>query len=427
MSLLIAIVVILSVSAIAAIMSAAEAASALVSPGRTLRLVESETSGAKALDALMDKAYRFRASAALVSGAAYAAASIMGMWAFLMMIEGVASWLAGLLGAIVGWVFVYSVGHALPRTVAVQNPEGVALTFAGVALSITRIIYPFAKILTALWRWGVRLAVGRSAAVPPWVTEDEYRAHTTDAEESAREETEEALFEAVSEFADKVVREVMVPRTDMTCLSDTATAGEAIEIIEQAGYSRLPVYRETLDDIHGVLYAKDLLAAVSRDPNVIPATIVRPPFFVPETKPAQELLLEMRARTHIAIVADEYGGTAGLVTIEDLLEEIVGEIFDEYDLAVPMMVEAGDGRFRVDARLPVDDLNEQFGTAIELEADTLGGVVMELAGRIPEIGDSIDVEGLRIIVDELEGTRVRQLLVESAGTLEAEEEGRSNA
>ena len=183
----------------------------------------------------------------------------------------------------------------------------------------------------------------------------------------------------------------------------------------------MPVYHETVDDIRGVLYAKDLLAAVIRNPEVVPASIVREPFFVPETKPVQELLIEMQARTHIAIVADEYGGTAGLVTIEDLLEEIVGEIHDEYDSEVALVTELADGRFLIDARLPVDDLNERFGTAIESDSDTVGGVVIEAAGKIPAIGDAVEIEGLRLVVHDSQGTRIRQLVVQPAGSGETRE------
>jgi putative hemolysin len=421
--ILIAIVVIIVVTVLAAVMSATEAATALLSPSRIHRLVESEQKGAAALESLTERAYRFRSSAAFTSALAYAAGCTATTWALVRESDGTPAWLAALLGALVGLSVVFSFGHALPRTLGVRNPEGVALAFAGWGKALTRAFYPFAKVLGAVWSWLMGLAVGERPA-SAWVTEDEYRSGTSEDEETAREETEEALIEAVSDLADKVVREVMVPRTDMTCLEDDATALDAIRVIEAAGYSRLPVYHETLDDITGVLYAKDLLSAYSRDASVVPAGLVRKAFFVPETKPVQELLMEMRARTHIAIVADEYGGTAGLVTIEDLLEEIVGEIFDEYDSAVQLVVELGDGRFQVDARLPVDDLNERFGTAIEMDADTVGGVVTEVAGRIPEPGDTVEIEGLRLRVTELEGTRIRQLVVESAGNHES---GREHA
>jgi CBS domain containing-hemolysin-like protein len=143
---------------------------------------------------------------------------------------------------------------------------------------------------------------------------------------------------------------------------------------------------------------------------------------VPETKNVPELLIEMRERTHIALVADEYGGTAGLVTIEDLLEEIVGEIRDEYDRESPLVYDLGDGVAEVDARLPVDDLNELYGTAIESDSDTVGGAVIEAAGRIPESGDAVEIEGLKFIVSELEGTRIRKLRVEPAAKRNTEED-----
>jgi len=234
-------------------------------------------------------------------------------------------------------------------------------------------------------------------------------------EEWEREEAEEALLEAVSDFAEKVAREVMVPRTDVAALEDTAGVGEAIATIHKTGFSRLPVYHGSIDDVRGVLYAKDLLVALGRASGEVSiAKIARTPFFVPETKPVEELLFEMRVRTHIAIVADEYGGTAGIVTLEDLLEEIVGEIADEYDREEPLIVDEGEGRFRVDARLPVDDLNELFGTDLSTEADSVGGLYTEVAGRIPELGESMEIEGLRLTVTERQGTRICQLAVEPA-------------
>lgn len=225
----------------------------------------------------------------------------------------------------------------------------------------------------------------------------------------------------------KVVREVMVPRTDIVSVEDTATVTEAVDTITAAGVSRLPVFHDTLDDIRGVVYAKDLLACLSGPECATSvAEHLRPAMFVPETKPVSELLGEMRRKSHIAIVADEYGGTAGIVTIEDLLEEIVGEIYDEYDPQVQMVSDLGDGRFRVDARMPVDEVNERFGTTVEAEADTMGGLVSELAGHIPEAGESVVADGLRIEVTEMEGHRVRQLAVERMEPAEAPDEGESS-
>ena len=408
--------------AIKAIISAEEAAASHITRGRVLRLVESERKGALWLERLFDRPGRLHAAAAMASALAYTVAAALSAIAVLITFDTWPDWVAAVIGAAIGLVIFFAFGEALPRTLAAQNPEGVALAFAPLAARIVPVLYPFARALNAPWKWAMRLAVGESAAHPAWSGDAEMRSNgSLDEEEAAREESEEALLEAVSDFAEKVVREVMVPRTDMTCLPDTATAADAIELIESLGYSRLPVYHETVDDIRGVLYAKDLLAAVVRDPEVGPASISRAPYFVPETKLVEELLMEMRTQTHIAIVADEYGGTAGLVTIEDLLEEIVGEIFDEYDSAVPLIVEADDGSLLVDARLPVNDLNERFDTALELEADTVGGLFTEVAGHIPEVGESVEIEGLHLTVEELQGTRIMKLTVRPATAADCKE------
>lgn len=417
--LLVSIAIVVVVIACAAVMTACVAAISLLSPGRIRRLVEAERNGAVALDALADTSHRLRAAAAFAAATAYVTTAAVA--AHTLFVQSAADeFSSAVLGAVVAAVFVFAFGTALPRTIGVQNPEGVALASSRITRRLTTIFYAPAKVLAWPWIALVRLVAGERAVTNPWVTDDDYRSGNDD-EESDREEAEEALLEAVSDFTEKIVREVMVPRTDMSCISDAATADEAIALIEGKGYSRLPVYHETLDDIRGVLYAKDLLAAISRDRDVSPAAIARRPYFVPETKPLQELLIEMRAKTHLAIVADEYGGTAGLVTIEDLLEEIVGEIFDEYDLEIPLVTELGEGRYLVDARLPVDDLNELFGTAIDSDTDTVGGVVIEVAGRIPVEGDTVEIEGLRLIVEDLQGTRIKQLVVEPAAQHDTKE------
>jgi putative hemolysin len=232
-------------------------------------------------------------------------------------------------------------------------------------------------------------------------------------DDTEADEAAEAMMEAVADLGEKMVREVMVPRPDIVCLEDTATIDEAITMITGAGVSRVPVYHEDLDDIRGVLYAKDLLRCVAdTECSRLVTDHMREALFVPETKPVEELLREMRRRAHIAIVLDEYGGTAGLVTIEDLVEEIVGEIYDEYDEQVQLVTDMGGGRYCIDARLPMDDLNDLFATEFEVDADSAGGLVPELAGHIPEVGESIVTEGLRFIVARMEGNRVLMLDVE---------------
>lgn len=407
---------------LAAVLAGAETAVMVLPPGRVHRLAEAEARGSVQLESLSQRSHRLRAASALASGLAYTSAAVLGMAVGTAAAGSVA--LLVELGAVAVSVFVmYALTQALPRTLAVANPERIGLGSAPFTRVAVGALYPLARVLAAPFSWLIAVA-GADEAPSAWVTSSEYRAFEKD-QETEREEAEEALLEAVSDFAEKVAREVMVPRTDMKALPDTARVEDAVELIVETGFTRIPVYHESVDDVRGVLYAKDLLGAMaSQRAHTSVMALARQPYFVPETKPIEELLGEMRSRTHIAIVADEYGGTAGLVTLEDLIEEIVGEISDEYDREEPLVVDLGEGRFCVDARLPVGELNELFGTSIETEADSIGGLFTQIAGRIPTTGDSLEVEGLRLTVDHLQGTRIRQLAVEPAA---ADDEGGSDA
>jgi len=404
----------IALDAVAAVLSAAETAVMVLPPGRVHRLVEAEARGAEALERLGARTYRLRASSALVFALACASSAVLGVIVG-SLLPGIGGVLAEISGALVLVGVSFALAGALPRTLAVSNPERVGLDTALSAQFAVTAAYPIARVLGSPWAWIVHVASGERA-VSAWATGAEYRSSEAD-EETEREEAEEALLEAVSDFAEKVAREVMVPRTDVAALPETATTEDAVRLIEETGYTRLPVYRDTIDDVRGVLYAKDLLVSctLGRQPVSV-RELARVPYFVPETKPVEELLLEMRTKTHIAIVADEYGGTAGIVTLEDLLEEIVGDISDEYDREEPLLTQLASERYRVDARLPVDELNELFGTDIDTEADSAGGLFTEVAGRIPDLGESVVIEGLRLTVDVLEGTRIRQLIVEPADT-----------
>ncbi len=419
--LVLAIVIALLLLALSAGLSAAETAVMLLPPGRVHRLAEAERRGADSLEVLAELRHRLRAVTALAAALAFAAAAVAGarsadVIAAASSPVGLAPWVAtgiGIAGGLLAVLLTFALAQSLPRTLAATNPERVGLDTARFALAVTRALYPVARVLGAPWKWAVDVT-GAERTLTPWAVTPEWRGAPA-TEDAEREEAEEALLEAVSDFAEKVVREVMVPRTDVTALEDTATAADAIRVIGDTGYSRLPVYHDTVDDVRGVLYAKDLLVALgSTGAEVSVAKIARKPYYVPETKPVEELLFELRNTTHIAIVADEYGGTAGIVTLEDLLEEIVGDISDEYDKEEPLIVDLGEGRFCVDARLPVDDLNELFGTDIDIDADSVGGLFTEVAGRIPEQGESVGIEGLVLTVTDLQGTRIRQLRVEPA-------------
>lgn len=402
-------------------MSAAEASIRLLARMRTRRLIEAEIKGAQALDALLERPSKLAAASAFCRALVYTCGAGMWAWTAALMSQDEGVWWPIPVALVLAAIVLFTFGEALPRALAVQSPERVGLAVAGFAARVSAVLAPPARALAAGW---IRLAalVSDEPVLDAWATREEHASEGPPDEDATKGESEEAFFEAVADFGDTIVREVMVPRTDMVCLEDTATVAEAVEVIAETGLSRVPVYHETLDDICGVLYAKDLLLYVGKDkcPAYV-GPLVREAYFVPETKPVDALLVEMRQRkTHMALVADEYGGTAGLVTIEDLLEEIVGEIFDEYDRAEPMVTELEDGSLLLDGRVPIDDFNDLLGTAIELEADSIGGLFIELAGHIPVPGESLEVEGVRVTVRDMEGTRVRRLVVEpgAAGSVE---------
>jgi len=402
--------------------SAAESSVASVSPARARRLRESSVHGAAALAHLADKPSHVGAVHALVSSIAAASVAMAAASVLASLMVGVPVWLVACLAVVVGVVLVFGIGEALPRAMAAANAEGLGLAVAPIAARLTSVLYPVARVLSMPSTGMTRLVTGERSPDVPW--EDEAEELRSSADEDAPEGGDpEDFFDVVSGLESKVVREVMVPRTDMIAIEDTATIEEALAAVTAAGVSRVPVYHDTLDDVRGILYAKDLLPQLLIGALAVrPIDLVRPALFVPETKPIEDLLREMRRRTHIAIVADEYGGTAGLVTMEDLLEEIVGEIFDEYDPQVAMVTTLPDGRVRVDARLNVGEIDDRFGTVLDVEADTAGGLFTELSGHIPQVGESVVVQGLRFTVEEMEGNRVRQLVVEPDAGRDDEED-----
>lgn len=322
-------------------------------------------------------------------------------------------------------IFIFS--EMAPKTYATNHPEKTAFLVAPAVRALSAVFYPLVRVLIILSNGLIRLFGGKTIREGPFVTEGDIKALVTAAEEqSVIEEEEKKLIHSIFEFGDTLVREVMIPRTDMVMLEERASMEEALEVILGSGFSRIPVYRRDFDHIVGVLYAKDLLPYLKRgESDARPKDLLREAYFVPETKRVSELLNEMRALTiHMAIVLDEYGGTSGLVTIEDLLEEIVGEIFDEYDSARELYESLGDGRYTFDARISIDDLNEMLGTRLPAHQwDTLGGLMYNLMGKIPKQGESVEFEGLRLTAQKVVGRRIAKVLLEVLDHGESEGEG----
>ncbi|MEN8208885.1 MAG: hemolysin family protein [Candidatus Fermentibacteria bacterium] len=228
-------------------------------------------------------------------------------------------------------------------------------------------------------------------------------------------EKEQELMDSIIDFSDKIVREVMVPRIDIVCVEINADLPKVVEELKKAGHSRIPVYEERIDDIRGVLYAKDILVLLSEDNGSFELkNILRKPYFVPEYKRIDVLLREFQAnRIHMAIVVDEYGGTAGLVTIEDIMEEVFGEILDEYDKEALLVKKLNGGSYILDARIPIDDLNELLDTTFEDDGyESLGGMIYSFMGKIPRQKDAAELSGYKFTVEQVRAQRILYVRVE---------------
>jgi putative hemolysin len=320
-------------------------------------------------------------------------------------------------------VIIFVLAEALPKTYAVQHAEGAALLVAPVVSLIVRIpgVRPLTRGLIGLSNV---LIPGRGLEKGPFVSEEELLAMADVAvEEDVIEREERQLIHSIIEFGDTVVREVMVPRPDMVAVEARASVSDALELVMSAGYSRIPVYEQGIDDIAGILYAKDLMKAVreGRAEEQV-RDLARPARFVPETKRVAELMPEMqKSKTHMAIVVDEHGGTAGIVTLEDLLEELVGEIVDEYDVEEPPVEPLPDGGVRVSARMPIDELNDLVAADFpEGDYDTVGGLVYFLLGHVPAEGETVDYDGHRLHAERVQGRRIGRVRVSKLAATEAE-------
>jgi CBS domain containing-hemolysin-like protein len=298
-----------------------------------------------------------------------------------------------------------------PETLGKQKSDRISLITAPVALAIKPIIWPIAKLLVAV---GNALTPGKGFKEGPFATAEDLRDLVDQAEEAdVIEDEERQMIHSVFELGDTVAREVMVPRTEMVWIEKGKTLRQAISLSLRSGYSRIPVIGEDSDDIVGVVYLKDISRRIFENAEAerteLVDNLMRAAYFVPDSKPADELLRDMQsARVHLAVVIDEYGGTAGLVTIEDILEEIVGEIADEYDTHAPEVNELGPNVYRVSSRIHLDDLAELINLNLSSDdegVDTLSGYLAKQLERIPIPGTSIVIEGWEFVAERAAGRR----------------------
>jgi CBS domain containing-hemolysin-like protein len=315
---------------------------------------------------------------------------------------------------VVGLVFLI-LGQALPRALARTKPMATAGFLLGFAQILAALVRPFSAVADAAANLLTRLFGGDHPESVPVGSEDELLLVTREGDDDGIIEPEERkMIDNVLRLEETTARDIMVPRVDIVAVAEDATPQQILDTITAHGHSRVPVYHESIDQIVGILYAKDLLPFVIGATRNLPIKqLVRPPYVVPESKRLDDLLAELRRnRVHIAIVADEYGGTAGVVTIEDILEEIVGEIHDEYDEETILLERVSDREIIVDGRLPIEEVAEALGLILDEQDDAYGtaaGFVHWHLDRLPRPGDSFDAQGLHAEVLLMEGHRLRRL------------------
>jgi CBS domain containing-hemolysin-like protein len=393
---------------VAALCASAETALLRVSRAGAKELGRSPGEGAGPLQAVLTEISRYLSVLVLVRVAGEIAATVL---VTAVLVRWIApDYRAYLISAAIMIAACYIIAAILPRSIGRHQAVRVATAAAAVLRPVVRLLGPLPRLLGA----GGGLSAGNEGRDGPSGSEEELRGLVDLLEQrQIIQPDERAMIHSVFELGDTIVREVMVPRTDMVFVERGKTLRQALSLALRSGFSRIPVVGENLDDVVGIAYLKDLVTRSHehREGESVETvdSVMRPATFVPESKPIDVLLREMQARQiHQAIVIDEYGGTAGLVTIEDILEEIVGEIADEYDREQPPVERLGDDRARVTARLSVEELEELFDVSIEAEdVETVGGLLAQRLGRVPIPGAVATVAGLRLTAESLAGRRNR--------------------
>lgn len=398
---------------LAGLLVAAEVAITRVSKPRAAELVASNLRGARGLQKVVEDRARYVNVLLFLRLVCTTTAIVIAALIATQTVTGPRWWQLGL--AILVMVFVgYVVTGVAPRTLAQQHAEKVALAASGPARFLAGLLGPLTSLLILI---GNAITPGKGYRQGPFVSQAELRELLDRAsQDSVIEDDERQMLHSVFELGDTLAREVMVPRTEMVWVASDTSLRQALSLGLRSGFSRMPVIGENLDDVVGVIYLKDLALRVFEHRNAGRSeqveSVMRQPHFVPDSKLADDLLRDMQtARVHMSIVIDEYGGTAGLVTIEDILEEIVGEIADEYDAGqTPDVQQLGPDRFRINARLTVDDLAGIVPLQVSNESedvDTVGGLLARRLGVVPIPGAFIDLEGYRLTAEQAAGRRNR--------------------
>ncbi len=401
--------------------AASEVSMAAISQANIRRLMDDGVPRATALQTLLENPPRFVMALMVLKGLSFVSAAGFAVWLVQSAAEpGRVSIFLALTLTVVAMLSV----QIMARAAATRSLEAAALRLGPLVGLATSLLSP----LTALLRWLGSLVLGETPEISAenlFLSEDGLRFLMQMGEEPGLiEEDEKEMIASIFEFSETVAREVMVPRIDVIAVEEGTSLADALDVVVTAGHSRIPVYREHVDNILGVLYAKDLLVPLRNSEDQVAITdLMRSAYFVPESKKIDDLLSELQQRkVHMVIVVDEYGGTAGVVTIEDLVEEIVGEIQDEYDSETPMVVPLGEDDYFFDARISLDEVSKLLGVELADESsDTLGGFIFSQLGQVPAVGSRVAVESLLFVVQSVSGRRIQQVKATRAPVLPAEE------
>ena len=412
------VVIIVALLAASGVLAMAETSLVRMSRIKAKSLVDEKKRGARQLARLVENPANFlNPILLLVLICQLVSATLVGI---------VAEHLFGGLGVVLGIVFeivvIFVVFEAVPKNWAVQHADRAALLSAPIVSALIR--FPPIRWLSTVLIGLANLIIGSSGDEESlrhsYITDAELKAMADVAhEENVIEKDERTFIHSVIDFGDTVAREVMTPRPDMATVEADITVRDALESALGAGYSRIPVEAEGIDDVIGIAYAKDLVRAERGGKAAQPVRdSMRPAKFIPESKEVSDLLREMQEeKFHMAIVVDEYGGTAGLITLEDLLEELVGDIVDEFDVEEPTVERCDDGSLLVSAAYSVDDADELLDAELPQGPwDTVGGLMLDLAGRVPDPGDSVTVDGYRLTAVKVRGRRIERVRIEAMGT-----------
>jgi CBS domain containing-hemolysin-like protein len=391
-----------------AVLGASEVAITRVNRVRAYRFVEEGRRGAGSLLRIAENPAPYLNVVLLLTLLSTIGGTTMATTLAVRSLGGPGEWVATIAMTVLLFVFA----DVTPKTFAIMQTDRVALRLAPLIVTLRRLVGPVA---TALVRFANVVMPGKGLPQGPFITEAEIRQLAEVAsEEEQIEEGEVQLIHSIFEFGDTIVREVMVPRPDIVAIEADRPLRDVQALVLQHGYSRLPVYDDDLDNVVGFIYAKDVLKALHQGKQDMPLReVCRPAHFVPESKKAADLLREMqREKFHVALVTDEYGSVVGLVTLEDLLEELVGEIEDEFDRAEPDIAQVADNVYRVDGKVAIDEVNDLFDVELpDEEWDTVGGLMLGLLGSIPKEGEEVSFQGLVFKAERVDGRRISKVLI----------------